>query len=127
MLPRNNNTVSMGVLRALDKILWEVCRDTREDVEGITRRVEKLRRRISEDLGLTSHPYVIMHLRNFQEEFETEAQKISKNYLNPGGDITMCSSDANKILEVLETKLAWLEKKLGLRKAEKGVPPRYRV
>ncbi len=115
----------MGTLRALDKILWDLCRDTREDIEEITRRVEKLRRRISEDLGLTSHPYVIMHLRNFQEEFETETQKISKNYLNPGGDINMCSSDANKILEMLETKLTWLEKKLGLRKAGKNTPPSY--
>lgn len=78
------------------------------------RRIEKLRRRVSEDLGLTNHPQVIMRLRNFQQELESEIEKIAKNYLNPGGDINMCSSDVNKILEVLETRLAWLEKRLGL-------------
>lgn len=104
----------MNTLEPIYKILWELCRDTKEDVEEITLKIEGLRKRVAEDLSLTNHPYVIMHLRNYQQELETEVRNIVKNYLSPGEGVKICSQDIKKRLELLESRLAWLEKKLGL-------------
>ncbi|HWQ17581.1 MAG TPA: hypothetical protein VNL13_07105 [Sulfolobales archaeon] len=104
----------MRVPKPLDKILWDLCRDTREDVEEIVGRVEKLRRRVIEDLSLTNHPFVLMHLREFQKELERMVRNDLEKYLNPSKDGHICSKDMRKSLEFLETKLAMLEKKLGL-------------
>ncbi len=104
----------MRTPKPLDKILWDLCRDTREDVEEIVGRVEKLRSRVMEDLSLTNHPFVLMHLREFQKEFEKIVRNDLEKYLNPSKDGYICSKDMRKFLEFLETKLAMLEKKLGL-------------
>jgi len=105
--------VYLKLSKIVERYLEEYCRETREDFEKLVELINKIKKRIEEDMYLTNHPAILKRLEAFKKEFEERVRWTMMRYSDTEED-PICVNEATLKIDFYEKKLADLEKELGL-------------